>query len=266
MVDGINGIGSASGLDATELKKLIKEVVAEEIDTQKESAHKMMEQAYEEVGFEPEQKAKEEDNTNAFTSILTKLLDVIMAVFGGGNKDKVEDGNEAENANNNKETGEEKYKMSAGEEAYLKMNPDLVKNMIAEEKYQEKYGDKNGGLKAFRVDNLAKKVTDEEVQAYLQLNQNAIKDAMAADGIDVDDAAVNEPKTLNENEKAFMTLNPDFVKNLIAEEKYQEKYGDKNGGLKAFRVDNLAQKVTNEEIQAYLQLHPSVIKEAIAKG
>ena len=278
MVNGVNGIGGLSGIDATKLKDLIKEAVAEEMNTHQNESYKMMEQTDEETELQPEAKKQEEDKSSVLISILNKILDTFVAVFGGNNKEQNENKLDQVNTSNNagKNSEDEKYKMSAGEEAYLKMNPDLVKNMIAEEKYQEQYGDKYNGkigdsLKSYRVEKLARKVTDEEVQAYLQLNKNAIKDAMVADGIDASDPAVNETKKLNENEKAFMTLNPDYVKNLIAEEKYQEQYGDKYNGkigdsLKSYRVEKLARKVTDEEVQAYLQLHPNAIKDAIAKN
>ena len=75
----------------------------------------------------------------------------------------------------------------------------------------------------------------------------------------------NDKYTMTEDEKAYLTLHPDFVKDLLAEERYQEQYGDSwaPSSRKAKRLEQIKSQITDAEVQAYLQLHPNVIKNAI---
>ncbi len=84
---------------------------------------------------------------------------------------------------------------------------------------------------------------------------------------------------MTEDEKAYLTLHPDFVRDLVAKEKFEEQYGraprlsESNGLIMEIgskkdekRFESIKRNITNAEIQAYLQLNPNVIKDAIAKG
>lgn len=119
---------------------------------------------------------------------------------------------------------------------------------------------------------------DTLLQALLQVVGAGKTEGTGAAG-EADDAAGsantgNEKYVMTEDEKAYLTLHPDFVRNLVAQEKVADEDSSSNkviGGSKLKQAINevkvklTAQKVTDEEIQAYLQLHPNVIKDAIAK-
>ena len=194
MVDGIGGINGTSGLDAAQLKALIKEAVAEELEEQKKASGTTQAESDEEAVVELDQDTSKENDLSTgildkFTALFEKVFDVILAVIGTKDTGKVENTDGTTDGNTNVENAENpdnsKYQMTASEKAYLTMNPDFVRNLIAEEKYQETYGNKNYGLfgsdpfKKSNLKKLAASVTDAEIQAYLQLHPNVIKEAIA---------------------------------------------------------------------------------------
>ncbi len=198
MVNGVNGVGT-NGLSAAELKEFVQELIDETLATKESEAaansEVTAETADEESGLvvegttEQAEEVQTDKVENPLTGILTSitsmfetLMNALLEVVGAKKDDAAATDDEA--AAGTTDTGNEKYVMTEDEKAYLTLHPDYVKDLIAEEKYQEKYGNKKGlfanALKSSRLERLARTVTDAEVQAYLQLHPNVIKDAIAS--------------------------------------------------------------------------------------
>lgn len=203
MVNGVNGVGT-NGLSAAELKEFVQDLIEETLATkeaEKASGTEVStDSTDEESGIVAEEETTQETTTaetdkveNPLTGILTSitsmfetLMNALLEVIGTKNNTTgaTDDTAATEDSTAGAATGNDKYVMTEDEKAYLTLHPDYVKNLIAEEKYQEQYGDKKGIignlLKNSRMKRLTNSVTDAEVQAYLQLHPNVIKDAIAS--------------------------------------------------------------------------------------
>lgn len=203
MVNGVNGVGT-NGLSAAELKEFVQDLIEETLATkeaEKASGTEVStDSTDEESGIVAEEETTQETTTaetdkveNPLTGILTSitsmfetLMNALLEVIGTKNNTTgaTDDTAATEDSTAGAATGNDKYVMTEDEKAYLTLHPDYVKNLIAEEKYQEQYGDKKGiianVLKNSRLERLTNSVTDAEVQAYLQLHPNVIKDAIAS--------------------------------------------------------------------------------------
>ena len=203
MVNGVNGVGT-NGLSAAELKEFVQDLIEETLATkeaEKASGTEVStDSTDEESGIVAEEETTQETTTaetdkveNPLTGILTSitsmfetLMNALLEVIGTKNNatDATDDTTATEGETAGADTGNDKYVMTEDEKAYLTLHPDYVKDLIAEEKYQEQYGDKKGiianVLKNSRMERLTNSVTDAEVQAYLQLHPNVIKDAIAS--------------------------------------------------------------------------------------
>ena len=196
--------------------------------------------------------------------LIKSLVASLTSLFGGQKNSSSAENDVNVSVNigvgNNVQEQDKEYQMSASEKAYLALNPDFVKEQIAKERIG--YNDDNAWYKGYELKSEMRKITDEEVQAYLQLNQNVIKNAIASEkGISVADVPTEEYE-MTANEKAYLTLNPDFVKEQIAKERVG--YNDDNAWYKGYELKSEMRKITDEEVQAYLQLNPNLIKNQIA--
>ena len=100
-----------------------------------------------------------------------------------------------------------------------------------------------------------------------QQNQGTEEAAPAQEADEAPDASGgNDKYTMTEDEKAYLTLHPDFLKDKLAEERYEEQYGSSwvPARTKTKRMEYIKSNITDAELQAYLQLNPNVIKDAIA--
>lgn len=198
MVNGVNGVGA--GTSAEELKAFVQELIEETLATKGigEQKQTVAESADEESGVisEEQQTAETTEVENPLTGFLTsitslfsKMMDAMTQMLGSAQNNGTQQGNASDGTNNQTtDTGNTKYTMTEDEKAYLTLHPDYVKNLIAEEKYEEEYGSEtskfkqsiNEVFKESRLERIANSVTDEEVQAYLQLHPDVIKDAIAS--------------------------------------------------------------------------------------
>ena len=191
MVDGVSGVGN--GMSAEDIKAYVQELVeetlaaksAETVDSSvtTDSVDEESEVVTEETTTTTA--AQSEEVTNPLTGLLTsitslfgQMMNVMMQMFGMSTSGVQQTTSSGSDATQSEHLGDTKYTMTEDEKAYLTLHPDYVKDLIAEEKYQEKYGD-DSFLKSYRMRRIESKITDEEIQAYLQLHPNVIKDAIA---------------------------------------------------------------------------------------
>ncbi len=192
MVNGVNGVGA--GMSAEEIKSYVQELVEETLATKNVASETVEESADEESGVISEETTTETVETNQVENPLTGFLTSVTSLFGqmmnmmmqllGMSQSGTTQTGEATDTANAAETGNGKYVMSEDEKAYLTLHPDYVRDLVAQDKFEEQYGDKSSFWNRLfgesRLDRIAQSVTDEEIQAYLQLNPNVIKDAIAS--------------------------------------------------------------------------------------
>lgn len=192
MVNGVNGVGA--GMNAEEIKSYVQELVEETLATKNVASETVEESADEESGVISEETTTETVETNqvenpltgfltSVTSLFGQMMNMMMQLLGMSQGGTTQDGAATDGANA-AETGNGKYVMSEDEKAYLTLHPDYVRDLVAQDKFEEQYGDKSSFWNRLfgqsRLDRIAQSVTDEEIQAYLQLNPNVIKDAIAS--------------------------------------------------------------------------------------
>lgn len=192
MVNGVNGVGA--GMSAEEIKSYVQELVEETLATKNVASETVEESADEESGVISEETTTETVETNqvenpltgfltSVTSLFGQMMNMMMQLLGMSQGGTTQDGAATDGANA-AETGNGKYVMSEDEKAYLTLHPDYVRDLVAQDKFEEQYGDKSSFWNRLfgqsRLDRIAQSVTDEEIQAYLQLNPNVIKDAIAS--------------------------------------------------------------------------------------
>ena len=200
MVNGVSGVGAGVNIDA--LKEIIQDVVEETLEAKEtQSANSVEEIADEESELvdveqvaDKQQEVPYENKLSGLTGLVTTMSEIMMSIMskmmemlGIGQGEKTTTAGSTDQSSNTSD----KYVMSEDEKAFLTLHPDFVKNIVAEEKFEEKYGREagrnigSGNLKiirktdAIRLKVIKQNITDEEIQAYLQLNPNVIKDAIA---------------------------------------------------------------------------------------
>lgn len=198
MVDGIGSVAGATTTSNAELVAALKTALTEILETNKSGGTKIEESKDEESGITEEKtptKPKEDATSTGLMSLLTSLTSMLGSLMQTmlealgikkGETNKPADDTENPTAPPDKDT----YKMTENEKAYLTLNPNFVKNLMAQEKGYEKYPQRlslPGKLpNVFRENYIAKmekNITDEEVQAYLQLHPNTIKDAISGKSV-----------------------------------------------------------------------------------
>ncbi len=194
MVNGVNGVGA--GMSAEELKAFVQNLIEETLETKGVGSQPVAEESVDEESgvvseetptVETTEPTEVENPLTGFltsiTSLFGKMMDLLTQVLGVAQGGAAQSG---ETADGTQQSAQEnsKYVMTEDEKAYLTLHPDYVRDLVAQEKYQEKYGDQNSFWnKIFgesRMNRIAQSVTDEEIQAYLQLHPNVIKDAIAS--------------------------------------------------------------------------------------
>lgn len=200
MVNGVSGVGAGVNIDA--LKEIIQDVVEETLEAKEtQSANSVEEIADEESELvdveqvaDKQQEVPYENKLSGLTGLVTTMSEIMMSIMskmmemlGIGQGENTTTAGSTDQSSNTSD----KYVMSEDEKAFLTLHPDFVKNIVAEEKFEEKYGREagrnigSGKLKiirktdAIRLKVIKQNITDEEIQAYLQLNPNVIKDAIA---------------------------------------------------------------------------------------
>lgn len=200
MVNGVSGVGAGVNIDA--LKEIIQDVVEETLEAKEtQSANSVEEIADEESELvdveqvaDKQQEVPYENKLSGLTGLVTTMSEIMMSIMskmmemlGIGQGENTTTAGSTDQSSNTSD----KYVMSEDEKAFLTLHPDFVKNIVAEEKFEEKYGREagrnigSGNLKiirktdAIRLKVIKQNITDEEIQAYLQLNPNVIKDAIA---------------------------------------------------------------------------------------
>lgn len=203
MVDGVSGVGTGVNIDA--LKEIIQDVVEETLEAKEaQNAQAVEESADEEytlvdegdTGDQAEEKVSTTTDSgqaeslnasgltgllSAISTMLTTMMESMVKMLGVGQTDQA--------AANSQTSSDGIYQMSADEKAFLTLNPDFLRNLVAKEKFEAKYGESyadatSSGSKLSRhiadvkLDHLKSQVTDEEMQAYLQLNPDVIKNAI----------------------------------------------------------------------------------------
>lgn len=193
MVNGVNGVGA--GMSAEELKAFVQNLIEETLETKGVGSQPVAEESVdEESGVVSEETTTETVETNqvenpltgfltSVTSLFGQMMNMMMQLLGMSQGGTTQDGAATDGANA-AETGNGKYVMSEDEKAYLTLHPDYVRDLVAQDKFEEQYGDKSSFWNRLfgqsRLDRIAQSVTDEEIQAYLQLHPNVIKDAIAS--------------------------------------------------------------------------------------
>ena len=189
MVDGVSGISAGTNVDT--IKQIVQEVLEEALEAkeaqaaQEESIDEECVITEEGTGDSGAVDGSSEEKTglaaifSAISDMFASMIESIIKVMGSSNTEDVKD-ESAEQVS----TENEKYTMSEDEKAYMTLHPDFVRELVAKEKFEDKYGrsytDKGlrGKLNEHRLNRIMESVTDEEVQAYLQLNPDVIKNAI----------------------------------------------------------------------------------------
>ena len=209
MVNGVSGVGAGVNIDA--LKEIIQDVVEETLEAKEaqnvstteeiadeepklvdetvNSADEGAENTKTTIDVEENQLSGLAGLLTAISTMMTSMMETMMKMLGIG---QGEGTTTADGATDQASNSSDKYVMSEDEKAYLTLHPNFVRDLIAQEKFEEIYGraprlsEPNGRFESIggykdekRFESIKRNITDDEIQAYLQLNPNVIKDAIA---------------------------------------------------------------------------------------